>query len=160
MPHRPLLVGGEGSLRASWGFCSCAGQVLPTANPQPNVHGRFVSHRPTCTSFPIACSSDFVRSDQLLSYISSHVLLPTANGNSSSGGGGSGGSGGGGSGDGSGGSSGSSGSGTVAPNAASAPALELSPELRRWELGFSQLEMQRACGRGSYGRVSLRGLAS
>ncbi len=122
-----------------------------------NLRGKFIS---CCsTSFRVACSSEFVRSDHLLSWIGSHVLLPTAHGNNSnnsSGGGSSSGSGG----SSSGGGTGASGtSGTVASTATCAPALELSAELRRWELDFSQMEMQRACGRGSYGRVSLKCMA-
>lgn len=86
-------------------------------------------------------SSEFVRSDQLLSWISTN-LLPETYGHTRVGTGSSG---------------GTSGSGTTGSSATSAPVLELSPELRRWELDFGQLQMQRACGRGSYGRVSASG---
>lgn len=115
---------------------------LHDSNQQHHLPGKLNSCCPTFL-VSLVCSSEFVRSDHLLSWISSHVLLPTAHGNSSGSSGGGGGSG------------TSSGSSTVTSSATSAPALELSPELRRWELEFSQLEMQRACGRGSYGRVSL-----
>lgn len=89
-------------------------------------------------------SSEFVRSDQLLSWISTHVLPETyghtRGGTSSSGA--------------------TSGTGATGSSASTAPVLELSPELRRWELDFSQLQMQRACGRGSYGRVSASGCSA